>query len=315
VKKKMAYIEIKNISKKFDTKTVLDNVSFEVKKGDIFGLLGPNGAGKSTLLNIMIGLLKADHGNIVIDNMTMEEQPGKIKAKLGVVPQDLALIEELNAIDNLMFFGSFYGLSTSVLKERVDESLKIIGLEDSAKKKVKTYSGGMKRRLNIAVALLHQPEIVIMDEPTVGVDPQSRNYIFDFIKKLNKEQNITFIYTSHYMEEIELLCNRLFIMDDGKQVSYGTKEEIKEIVSNKHQIHLTLNEITKEFTEALQQNKNIIVVEEIDNSLSITTKIEFEIDILIKLVTKFDLKIKNLSVVDPTLEEVFLTLTGKKLRD
>jgi len=311
----MAYIEIKNISKKFDTKTVLDNVSFEVKKGDIFGLLGPNGAGKSTLLNIMIGLLKADHGNIVIDNMTMEEQPGKIKAKLGVVPQDLALIEELNAIDNLMFFGSFYGLSTSVLKERVDESLKIIGLEDSAKKKVKTYSGGMKRRLNIAVALLHQPEIVIMDEPTVGVDPQSRNYIFDFIKKLNKEQNITFIYTSHYMEEIELLCNRLFIMDDGKQVSYGTKEEIKEIVSNKHQIHLTLNEITKEFTEALQQNKNIIAVEEIDNSLSITTKIEFEIDVLIKLVTKFDLKIKNLSVVDPTLEEVFLTLTGKKLRD
>ena len=311
----MAYIEIKNISKKFDTKTVLDNISFEVKKGDIFGLLGPNGAGKSTLLNIMIGLLKADHGNIVIDNMTMEEQPGKIKAKLGVVPQDLALIEELNAIDNLMFFGSFYGLSTSVLKERVDESLKIIGLEDSAKKKVKTYSGGMKRRLNIAVALLHQPEIVIMDEPTVGVDPQSRNYIFDFIKKLNKEQNITFIYTSHYMEEIELLCNRLFIMDDGKQVSYGTKEEIKEIVSNKHQIHLTLNEITKEFTEALQQNKNIIAVEEIDNSLSITTKIEFEIDVLIKLVTKFDLKIKNLSVVDPTLEEVFLTLTGKKLRD
>jgi len=311
----MAYIEIKNISKKFDTKTVLDNVSFEVKKGDIFGLLGPNGAGKSTLLNIMIGLLKADHGNIVIDNMTMEEQPGKIKAKLGVVPQDLALIEELNAIDNLMFFGSFYGLSTSVLKERVDESLKIIGLEDSAKKKVKTYSGGMKRRLNIAVALLHQPEIVIMDEPTVGVDPQSRNYIFDFIKKLNKEQNITFIYTSHYMEEIELLCNRLFIMDDGKQVSYGTKEEIKEIVSNKHQIHLTLNEITKEFTEALQQNKNIIAVEEIDNFLSITTKIEFEIDVLIKLVTKFDLKIKNLSVVDPTLEEVFLTLTGKKLRD
>ena len=311
----MAYIEIKNISKKFDTKTVLDNVSFEVKKGDIFGLLGPNGAGKSTLLNIMIGLLKADHGNIVIDNMTMEEQPGKIKAKLGVVPQDLALIEELNAIDNLMFFGSFYGLSTNVLKERVDESLKIIGLEDSAKKKVKTYSGGMKRRLNIAVALLHQPEIVIMDEPTVGVDPQSRNYIFDFIKKLNKEQNITFIYTSHYMEEIELLCNRLFIMDDGKQVSYGTKEEIKEIVSNKHQIHLTLNEITKEFTEALQQNKNIIAVEEIDNSLSITTKIEFEIDVLIKLVTKFDLKIKNLSVVDPTLEEVFLTLTGKKLRD
>jgi len=311
----MAYISVNNISKKFGTSTVLDNVSFEVNKGDIFGLLGPNGAGKSTLINIIIGLLKADHGSITIDNMTMESNPTDIKKKLGVVPQDLALIEELNAIDNLLFFGSFYGMSSSELKTRVEESIKVIGLEDSAKKKVKTYSGGMKRRLNIAVALLHQPDIVIMDEPTVGVDPQSRNYIFDFIRKLNKEKKMTFIYTSHYMEEIELLCNRLFIMDDGRQISYGTKDEIKEIVSNKHQILLTLNEITPEFVQSLEQHKNVISVDNMDNTLSITTNIEFEIETLIKLAAKHDLKIKNLSVQDPTLEEVFLTLTGKKLRD
>lgn len=183
----MSIVEVKNVTKRFNDKLVLDNVSYSVNEGEIFGFIGPNGAGKSTLINIMTSLLVPDSGTIKICGYDILKEPIKAKEFIGYVPQDLALMEELTAYDNLEFFGALYGLSGKLLKERIAEALKVTGLEDTKKKKVKKFSGGMKRRLNIAVAILHHPKVLILDEPTVGVDPQSRNYIFSFIKNICKE--------------------------------------------------------------------------------------------------------------------------------
>ena len=183
----MAYVEIKSITKSFDEKKVLNQVSFEIMKGECFGLLGPNGAGKSTLIDIITGLKKTDQGDVLIDGRSIKEDALTIRQKLGVVPQELAIIEELNAVDNLTYFGGLYGLYGNTLKERIAEILAVTGLEEKKKEKVKTFSGGMKRRLNIGIALLHQPEFLILDEPTVGVDPQSRQHIFDFLETLNQQ--------------------------------------------------------------------------------------------------------------------------------
>ncbi len=223
----MGIIEIKNITKRFNDKLVLDNVSFKVNEGEIFGFIGPNGAGKSTLINIMTTLLVPDSGKIKICGYDIVKESLKAKANIGYVPQDIALLEELSAYDNLEFFGALYGLKGKLLKERIKEALEVTGLEDKRKQKVKKFSGGMKRRLNIATAIMHHPKVLIMDEPTVGVDPQSRNHIFTFTKKICKEWGTTVIYTSHYMEEVEELCERVFIIDLGKEIAYGNKEDIK----------------------------------------------------------------------------------------
>src|SRR5690554_4877345 len=183
----MNIIEVKNISKKFEDKVVLDNISFHIEKGDIFGLIGPNGAGKSTLINIMTGLLDANNGSITIGGFDIKKEALKAKEFFGLVPQELALIESVSAYDNLEFFGSLYGLKGKILKEKVNYALDITGLSEKKKEKVKKFSGGMKRRLNLAAAIMHQPRILILDEPTVGIDPQSRNHIFEFIKGINKE--------------------------------------------------------------------------------------------------------------------------------
>lgn len=184
----MAIIKIKNVTKRFKDKIVLDNISFEVEEGEVFGFIGPNGAGKSTLINIISTTLEKEKGKIIVDEYDIDKDSIKAKSIIGIVPQEIALIEELNAYDNLEFFGALYGLKGRVLKERVNEALSIVGLSERKKEKVKKFSGGMKRRLNIAVAIMHNPKILIMDEPTVGIDPQSRNYIFDFIRKINREK-------------------------------------------------------------------------------------------------------------------------------
>lgn len=311
----MVALEIKNISKRFDDKLVLDNVSFTVNKGEIFGLLGPNGAGKSTLINIMTGLLNPNSGEVTVDGHDIRKESIKAKMSLGVVLQDLALIEELNAYDNLEFFGALYGLKGALLKERIQEALEVSALLEKKKEKVKKYSGGMKRRLNIAAAIMHHPKILIMDEPTVGVDAQSRNHIFEFIRRISKEWGTTVVYTSHYMEEVEELCNNVFIMDMGKEVAYGQKEIIKSEVFPNNKIIIEGKNITGEIIYNIKSLDGVKGLNENEEGISLYINNKFNLSEALKHIELGQGSITKISYEDPKLEDVFLALTGKKLRD
>lgn len=224
-------------------------------------------------------------------------------------------MEELNAYDNLEFFGALYGLKGKLLKERIAEALKVTGLEDTKKQKVKKFSGGMKRRLNIAVSILHHPKVLILDEPTVGVDPQSRNHIFSFIKNICKDWGTTVIYTSHYMEEIEELCKRVFIIDLGKEVSYGEREEIKASVFSNNKVIIETQDISGETIMKLKDLEGIDKVSDKDNVLTLTIDSKFKLASVLSLLEKETVNIKKISYEEAKLEDVFLSLTGKTLRD
>jgi len=219
-------IEIKGLTKNFGKLLALDNLNFDIYKGEIFGLLGPNGAGKSTFISILTTICKPTSGDVFINGFSVKRQPDKVKRSIGFVPQDIALYTMLSGLDNLNFWAGIYGLSGRLKKERIKEVLSIVRLEDRAKDKVEEYSGGMKRRLNIAVALLHCPEILVMDEPTVGVDIQSRKYILDTVKGL-KDEGRTVIFTSHYIDEMESLCDRIALINKGKIEAIGTPDELR----------------------------------------------------------------------------------------
>ena len=309
-------IEIKDVTKSYGRQKVLQNVSFEIMEGELFGLLGPNGAGKSTLIDILTGIQSMDSGDIFINGKSIKTDKVEIRKHLGLVPQDIALLEELNAVDNLEYFGGLYGLAGTELKSQIEKLLGVAGLTDKKKEKVKNYSGGMKRRLNIAVAMLHNPSILILDEPTVGVDAQSRQYIFDYIQSL-AEQGTTILYTSHYMEEIETLCRRVFILDLGEEVAYGTKEEVKKLVGHTQTVALTLDRVPAGFDEVLKNSENGIQFVTVDGqeiALTIDQTI-FSMMKLIEQVEQAQLVIKSVNVKETTLEEAFLQLTGKTLRD
>ena len=309
-------IEIKDVTKSYGRQKVLQNVSFEIMEGELFGLLGPNGAGKSTLIDILTGIQSMDSGEIFINGKSIKNDKVEIRKHLGLVPQDIALLEELNAVDNLEYFGGLYGLAGSELKSQIEKLLEVAGLTDKKKEKVKNYSGGMKRRLNIAVAMLHNPSILILDEPTVGVDAQSRQHIFDYIQSL-AEQGTTILYTSHYMEEIETLCKRVFILDLGEEVAYGTKEEVKKLVGHTQTVALTLDRVPAGFDEMLKNSENgiqFVTVDGQDMELTIDQTI-FSMMKLIEQVEQAQLVIKSVNVKETTLEEAFLQLTGKTLRD
>ena len=309
-------IEIKDVTKSYGRHKVLQNVSFEIMEGELFGLLGPNGAGKSTLIDILTGIQSMDSGEIFINGKSIKTDKVEIRKHSGLVPQDIALLEELNAVDNLEYFGGLYGLAGQELKSQIEKLLEVAGLTDKKKEKVKNYSGGMKRRLNIAVAMLHNPSILILDEPTVGVDAQSRQHIFDYIQSL-AEQGTTILYTSHYMEEIETLCKRVFILDLGEEVAYGTKEEVKKLVGHTQTVALTLDRVPAGFDEVLKNSENgiqFVTVDGQDMSLTIDQTI-FSMMKLIEQVEQAQLVIKSINVKETTLEEAFLQLTGKTLRD
>lgn len=309
-------IEIKDVTKSYGRQKVLQNVSFEIMEGELFGLLGPNGAGKSTLIDILTGIQSMDSGEIFINGKSIKTDKVEIRKQLGLVPQDIALLEELNAVDNLEYFGGLYGLAGAELKNQIEKLLEVAGLTDKKKEKVKNYSGGMKRRLNIAVAMLHNPSILILDEPTVGVDAQSRQHIFDYIQSL-AEQGTTILYTSHYMEEIETLCKRVFILDLGEEVAYGTKEEVKKLVGHTQTVSLTLDRVPTGFDEVLKNSENgiqFVTVDGQDIALTIDQTI-FSMMKLIEQVEQAQLVIKSVNVKETTLEEAFLQLTGKTLRD
>jgi len=308
-------IKVKKLEKSYKVNKVIKGISFQVNKGEILCILGPNGAGKSTTINILTGALGYEAGDIYYKNKKIEKDDRDFKQNLGIVPQDIALYEDITAEQNLSFFASLYGLKGKELKEKTAEALEFAGLTERAKDKVNTFSGGMKRRLNIACAIAHQPEILIMDEPTVGIDPQSRNYILDSVKNMRKK-GMTIIYTTHYMEEVEEISTRIIIMDKGEIIATGTKEELKEEIVNNKKFIIEVDDIGKVNLEEFYnvEGVNNVMVEA--GSLEITTLTGVEnLDKLISILVNSSVKINNLTCLTASLETVFLNLTGKKLRD
>ena len=235
-------VKLDGLMKKYDNKAVVDGLSLEIKEGEIFGLLGPNGAGKSTTMNMICSLLKPTAGSIELFGYDIKTENRKVKPMIGYIPQDLAIYGNLKAWENVELFTSLYGIKGQKLKDEIDRSLEFVGLSDKRDSFARTFSGGMKRRLNIACALGHRPKLLIFDEPTVGIDPQSRNFILEKIKEANKD-GTTVIYTSHYMEEVEAICTRVAIMDNGKVVAIGTTEELKNMVRKTPDEDISLEEV------------------------------------------------------------------------
>lgn len=311
----MTLLQISNLQKYYKDVNAVDSISFDVKKGEVFGLLGPNGAGKSTTISMISTLIKPTSGQITYNGESILENPKAIQQKLGVVPQEIALYPSLSGYENLKFWGHSYGLRGKELKNRIEEVAEIIGLKDRLKKKIEKYSGGMKRRINIGAALLHKPELLIMDEPTVGIDPQSRNHILETVLELNK-QGMTIIYTSHYMEEVEFLCSRISIMDKGEIIASGTQEELIEIVKGQKKINLKFDRITKELTEKINSISYVQNIDTQDEEMVLATQNGDNIfKDLISKVSETDSNILSIDIKKPNLEAVFLHLTGRALRD
>lgn len=311
----MNVIEIENLVKKYGDFVAVDNVSLSIKEGEIYGLLGPNGAGKSTTISTICGLTKISSGDIKIFNKSVKEGDISIKKKIGLVPQEIALYNDFTAKENLSFFGEIYGLRGRALKEAVDRALEFVGLMDVKNKAAKEFSGGMLRRLNIACGIVHNPKIIIMDEPTVGIDTQSRNHILESIKKLNKH-GATIIYTSHYMEEVETLCNKIAIIDHGKVIVEGTKDELKNIVDDKKTVTFTLNSNDPVNISEINGISGVLSSYQDENILTInTSKNVNNLDKIINYITENEISISNIGYREVTLETVFLTLTGRSLRE
>ncbi len=312
----MELLSVKGLDKKYKTVHAVKGIDFQVNQGEILGLLGPNGAGKSTTISMISTLLKPDGGDILYNNESIIKNPNALKENLGYVPQEIALYPMLTGKENLLFWGRAYGLKGPTLKKAVEEVSHTIGIKDRLKDKVKTYSGGMKRRLNIGVALLHNPELIIMDEPTVGIDPQSRKHILDTVLHLNKEKGMTVIYTSHYMEEVEYLCNRICIMDKGEIIAEGTKEDLIKANNLNVEIHIKVNIESERVTEAIKSISSVekVIVEE-DRIVLTALQDDDLFKKLINKISELGITILSMDVQEPNLESVFLALTGRALRD
>ena len=309
-------LEIINLSKTFKDKKAVDGIDMYLDGGESVGLLGPNGAGKSTTISMIASLVKPTSGDVLMDGKSTIKNPSEIRKVLGVVPQELALYEELSAYENLKFFGKIYKTDKSELETRIQEVLDMVGLKDRQKDLVKTFSGGMKRRVNIAAALLHRPKVLILDEPTVGIDPQSRNHIIETVRKLNDEHGTTILYTSHYMEEVEQLCDRVYIMDHGKIVASGTQSELLSILSSEDTIQVQLSKRNEAFLESIKLNEYVRRVEETEDGIRIISKRSSHIlSDLVHAAEKHGSQITHFQQEVPSLEDVFLHLTGKTLRD
>ncbi len=305
--------QLDNIIKRFGTQVALDHLSITVEKGEVFGLLGPNGAGKTTCIRILSGLSDSNSGTVKLFGERMNGNANSIKRRLGIVPQELAIYDMLTAAENVEYFGRLYGLKGDQLKERVKYTLNIVGLSDVGKKLPKKFSGGMKRRLNIACSIVHKPELLIMDEPTVGIDPQSRNHILSFVHEY-AEHGATIIYTSHYMEEVERLCSRVAIMDEGRVIAQGTVEELTRTLLFEEQLSLEVQNPSPAFIEQIKAVQGVRTCELTGRRLDITSERDSaNVARILELATPYE--IISIMSERPTLEDVFLTLTGKKLRD
>jgi len=312
----MALLGVKELSKNYGGIKAVGGISFEIQKGEIFGLLGPNGAGKTTTISMLSCLLKPDSGDAFVDGYSILKDSMEVKKRIGVVPQDVSLYPTLSAQENLVFFGEMYGLTGTKLREKVDEVLEVVGLKDRRKEAINKYSGGMKRRINIAVGLLPSPKLLILDEPTVGVDPQSRTNILETLKELNKK-GLTILYTSHYMEEVEFLCHRIAIMNLGKIIAIGSLNELRLLVGERDLLRIsTANEISKDLVETVKKIPDVSEARVLDESIEILTLHGRKLlPQIIEIFADTGVKIKSVEVKEPNLESVFLHLTGKELRD
>jgi ABC-2 type transport system ATP-binding protein len=304
-----------DLRKSFGERRAVDGVGFEIRSGETYGLLGPNGAGKTTTISMICGLLARDGGEVVVDGQPIDPGATAAKAAIGYVPQDLAIYPDLTARENLAFFGGLYGLRGRPLRDRIAELLEITGLSDRATERTEHFSGGMKRRLNIAIGLIHRPRLLVLDEPTVGVDPQSRNAILASVQDLGQE-GMAILYTTHYMEEAERLCDRVGIIDEGKIRAEGTRRELVSLVGERDRISLTAE---GDLGVAAATARSVAGVHE-------ATAREGGIDLLVshgrhllprllEELSSQDIAIRSVEVIEPDLEAVFLQLTGKALRD
>ncbi|HTI70588.1 MAG TPA: ABC transporter ATP-binding protein [Candidatus Limnocylindria bacterium] len=305
----------RQLVKKFGARTAVDGVSFTLERGGCTGLLGPNGAGKTTTLSMIAGLVQADSGEVLLDGKPLTGETDPRKKLLGLVPQELALYEELSAGENLSFFGGLYGWTGNRLAESAKSALAFVGLEDRAKDKVKTYSGGMKRRLNLAVALMHDPEILLLDEPTVGVDPQSRNAIFDNIEALRR-QGKTILYTTHYMEEVERLCDRIIIIDHGHVIADDTRSGLKQRSTGAHPLKVELaTEPDAATVSHLRGLPGVTGVEIVGVTLTLQLAELNHAGAILESLSIRRYAIMDVTAQRPSLEHIFLQLTGRSLRD
>ena len=308
-------IEVKSLTKKYKEKKAVDDLSFDVYRGEILGLLGPNGSGKSTTINCILSLLNFDKGNIKIYGKEMTPNAYDIKRKIGVVFQDVAVFDELTVYDNIDYFCGLYVTDKNKKRKYVDEAMKLVGIEEYKKYFPKQLSGGLLRRLNIACGIAHKPEIIFLDEPTVAVDPKSRNNILEGIETLRKN-GATIVYTTHYMEEVEILCDRVIILDKGKIIASGTTDELKEMAKTKEKISIETKELKD---KNINEINKLSCVEEVlykDNILKISyTDENNNLENIISYLKSNDIKYSRIFSERPTLNDVFLELTGKELRD
>ena len=308
-------INVNNLVKHYGDLIALDVLSFFVKEGEIFGLLGPNGSGKTTAINCILSLLKYEKGDIQVFDQPMTPESYDIKRNIGIVMQNVAVYNELTVHENIDYFCGLYITDKTLKKKLVREAIEFVGLEEYCKFYPKKLSGGLLRRLNIACGIVHKPKLIIFDEPTVGVDPQSRNKILEGIQELNRNGS-TIVYTSHYMEEVEQICTRIVILDKGKAVAEGTKDELKSMISLSEKISIEASNITEELAKAMKNLPNVISVEYNDRTLMIKcSKGNHNLEIVLDFIKKNNIQFFRIYSELPTLNDVFLEITGKNLRD
>lgn len=307
------FLEVHDLHKRYGSTVALDGVTFQVAEGEIFGLLGPNGAGKTTLLSILSGLLEASAGEARLSGRPLLSADRDLRREIGIVPQELALYGELSARENLRFFGQLYGLKGSLLRQRIDRVLAAVGLEDRADKRVDTFSGGMKRRLNLGAALVHEPRLLLLDEPTTGVDPQSRNHIFEEIRRVNRS-GVTVVYTSHYMEEVQALCTRIGIIDHGRLIACDSVAGLLQQMEGL--IRIRVPQITAGLRERIKQLPSVRLTEQNGQRLEMECRdVKRTLLQIVSLLNELQLELTSLETEEPNLERVFLHLTGHALRD
>ncbi len=308
-------IEVKNLVKQYKELKAIDNLSFEVHEGEILGLLGPNGSGKSTTINCILSLLNYSRGTIKIFGKDMKPDAYDIKSKIGVVFQDVSVFDELTVYENIDYFCGLYIKDKLTRKQYIEDAIKLVGLEDFKKFYPKKLSGGLLRRLNIACGIAHKPKLIFLDEPTVAVDPQSRNNILDGIKKL-RDNGATIVYTTHYMEEVEILCDRVIILDKGKILATGTTDELKELTKIEEKVIVEVNDLGTEYIKKMKELKNVDDVIYTNNILLVTYKGgQNNLVDMIDYLKKESINYNKIYSERPTLNDVFLELTGKELRD
>jgi ABC-2 type transport system ATP-binding protein len=317
-------LEAQRLVKKYGALAAVDDVSFSIEEGEVFGLLGPNGAGKSTTIAMLTGLFPPDSGSIRIIGCDAVAEAEKVKHLIGVVPQDLALYPTLSGTENLRFFGEMYGMGGRRLTERVNSVLSMVAMADRAKDQVHTYSGGMKRRLNLAVGLINNPRLLFMDEPTAGVDPQSRNHIFESVERLNREQGMSILYTTHYMEEAERLCQRVAIIDHGKIIALDTPRNLVSILGGgiiQMELAQASEGLAQQVSDLGAVKTAVLLPVESEEGQPLRQKLKIEAHQaneallqVIQLLKQNNIEILSLETLEPNLESVFLHLTGKSLR-